>query len=102
MTTNVIPEEDLARAHKRFCRGVALALIAAMRETETDFEDIDKRLGNPIGSAQLKIMLFITGDTTEGRMLSDLAYAMNRTCELSVQAVIPRPIETEETDNDRS
>lgn len=103
MTTEPIPKEKLDYVHKRLCRGVALALISAMRETGTDFADIDARLENPPGSAQFHMLAFITGETKEMREVSDIAYAMG--CECHIQAVIPRPpaaASEEDEDDDRS
>jgi hypothetical protein len=72
-----ISDEKLKSARRKTSRRVAAALIAAMAETDIDYEEMGIRLGEKPETIRKWIIDFVDCKSKDLDLLSDLCLAMN-------------------------
>lgn len=96
-TDRSIPQAELDRAHRRPRRHVCAGLVAAMSETEVGSDELANRLGVEESVCRRWFMRLMEGSATDLRHISDLAYAMNCTWNVTLFR-LERPAEAPPTD----
>lgn len=84
----VIPKDDLLRARRKLCRKIAASLAMAMAETDTGIPLIAVRLGVSESVVRHWFKRLLDGTMHSLDHISDLAWSMGCSWEVSVSARI--------------